>query len=343
MRHRKLISWMLTLSAAAMLGSWASRAGMQAESAAGAGPASVVQVPGEPIPDPEERLLEQINTLGPEAMPAVGRDYRVVTASCDEWGESRFLESPIPGDGEPDAGGGLEKELSMPASGNAHVAGPGLAGVGNLPAWLGWTVLIGGTLMAAIPAAHLFASRRRRTGPAPVADRGAGSAPPSSGVGTPVAGDAVPRAEFETEVRRIRESILEVVQLVESIHRRIEETPGSMHSPESGDPEVAEADCCGVLTDEPEARGPWTDRDLSLAGSSSGGSRDDTFPAPSTADGRDLTAIRRAVLRLADEGWRRERIAERLRLGHGDVGLILKSGRSSGSAGERVASLTGRS
>jgi hypothetical protein len=45
----------------------------------------------------------------------------------------------------------------------------------------------------------------------------------------------------------------------------------------------------------------------------------------STVDGRSLGRIRRAVLRLAHEGWSADRIASRLRLGPGDVNLILKS------------------
>lgn len=45
----------------------------------------------------------------------------------------------------------------------------------------------------------------------------------------------------------------------------------------------------------------------------------------STVDGRNLGRIRRAVLRLAEAGWDGERIARRLRLGTGDVQLILKS------------------
>ena len=46
---------------------------------------------------------------------------------------------------------------------------------------------------------------------------------------------------------------------------------------------------------------------------------------PATADGRALSDIRPAALRLAREGWPAETIAEKLRLGVGDVHLILKS------------------
>jgi hypothetical protein len=50
-----------------------------------------------------------------------------------------------------------------------------------------------------------------------------------------------------------------------------------------------------------------------------------SIPSASTVDGRDLGGIRRAVLRLAAEGWDGGRIAGRLRLGEGDVALILKT------------------
>jgi hypothetical protein len=50
-----------------------------------------------------------------------------------------------------------------------------------------------------------------------------------------------------------------------------------------------------------------------------------SIPSASTADGRDLVRIRRAVLRLAAEGWDGGRIAEQLRLGEGDVALIVKT------------------
>jgi hypothetical protein len=50
-----------------------------------------------------------------------------------------------------------------------------------------------------------------------------------------------------------------------------------------------------------------------------------SIPSASTVDGRDLVRIRRAVLRLAAEGWDGGRIASRLRLGEGDVALILKT------------------
>jgi hypothetical protein len=59
-------------------------------------------------------------------------------------------------------------------------------------------------------------------------------------------------------------------------------------------------------------RGPGADRDLSL-------------PSPSTSDGRELARIRKAVLRLTEEGWRPETISEKLRLGAGDINLILKT------------------
>ena len=48
----------------------------------------------------------------------------------------------------------------------------------------------------------------------------------------------------------------------------------------------------------------------------------------STVDGRSLGRIRRAVLRMSEAGWDGERIARRLRLGSGDVQLILKSSAS---------------
>ena len=48
-------------------------------------------------------------------------------------------------------------------------------------------------------------------------------------------------------------------------------------------------------------------------------------PSASTADGRDLVRIRRAALRLAAEGWDGGRIADQLRLGEGDVALIVKT------------------
>lgn len=52
-------------------------------------------------------------------------------------------------------------------------------------------------------------------------------------------------------------------------------------------------------------------------------------PSPaSTVDGRSLGRVRQAVLRLAEAGWDSERIARRLRLGSGDVTLILKSAAS---------------
>jgi hypothetical protein len=50
-----------------------------------------------------------------------------------------------------------------------------------------------------------------------------------------------------------------------------------------------------------------------------------SIPSASTADGRDLVRIRRAVLRLAAEGWDGGRIAGQLRLGEGDVALIVKT------------------
>lgn len=50
-----------------------------------------------------------------------------------------------------------------------------------------------------------------------------------------------------------------------------------------------------------------------------------SMPSASTADGRDLVRIRRAVLRLAAEGWDSGRIAGQLRLGEGDVSLIVKT------------------
>jgi hypothetical protein len=50
-----------------------------------------------------------------------------------------------------------------------------------------------------------------------------------------------------------------------------------------------------------------------------------SVPSASTADGRDLVRIRRAVLRLAAEGWDTGRIADQLRLGEGDVALIVKT------------------
>lgn len=53
--------------------------------------------------------------------------------------------------------------------------------------------------------------------------------------------------------------------------------------------------------------------------------RASSVPSASTVDGRDLVRIRRAVLLLAAEGWEGGRIAERLRLGEGDVALILKT------------------
>jgi len=249
--------------------------------------------PYEPIPGPEARLREQINTLRAEAGPGPGAQH------------------PTTAPGE--------------AGGDA----PGLAAATGLPSWLGWTVLIGGGFMAAIPAAHLLVSRRRRKASAHVADGGVRGPEPMTGAAARVSEEAVLRAEFEKEMRQIRGSILEVVQLVESIHSRIGEPPGmeAGHEP--------------VIADEPEARGPWRDRDLSMSGSSSAGCHECTLPAPSTADGRDLTAIRRAVLRLAEEGWQRDRIAERLHLGHADVGLILRSGRSRAAAGEQRASWTG--
>ena len=48
-------------------------------------------------------------------------------------------------------------------------------------------------------------------------------------------------------------------------------------------------------------------------------------PSPSTADARDLVRIRRAVLRLAAEGWNDGRIASQLRLGEGDVARIVRT------------------
>lgn len=50
-----------------------------------------------------------------------------------------------------------------------------------------------------------------------------------------------------------------------------------------------------------------------------------SHPSASTADGRDLVRIRRAVLRLSAEGWDGGRIADQLRLGEGDVALIVKT------------------
>ena len=48
-------------------------------------------------------------------------------------------------------------------------------------------------------------------------------------------------------------------------------------------------------------------------------------PSPGEADGRDLVRIRRAVLRLAAEGWNGGRIASQLSLGEEDVALIVKT------------------
>lgn len=306
MRYRRSISWILTLSAAALLGGWASRAFLSMEQPtvpsvesaepvacapdveACASPPGIVDF-GELIPGPEARLQEQIKTL-----------HLGVAASVDD--NRHDAPGPKP---SPDA----EPADHQSAAGVAAPAD--LAGV-QFPSWFGWAVLAGGSLMVAIPSAWMVAVRRRKAAP-PLR--------PVPAEGAVVAEDVVLRAEFEAAMRGVQESILEVVQLVEAIHRRIEKTPD--------EPEAAAEDAGGWNPDEPEARGPWADRDLSM-------------PAPATADGRDLTAVRRAVLRLAEQGWGGERIADRLRLGRGDVGLILKSGGSPAKAGERMTAGAGR-
>jgi len=62
----------------------------------------------------------------------------------------------------------------------------------------------------------------------------------------------------------------------------------------------------------------------------------------STLDGRSLSRVRSAVLRLSREGWDAGRIARKLRLGSSDVALILKSSSAAhGGAPDRSGRLTG--
>jgi hypothetical protein len=82
-----------------------------------------------------------------------------------------------------------------------------------------------------------------------------------------------------------------------------------------------------VREEAPSAPAPW---DLAPAAPvrvvpAAAERRDPSLPSASTVDGRDLVRIRRAVLRLAAEGWDGGRIADKLRLGEGDVALIMKT------------------
>ncbi len=155
----------------------------------------------------------------------------------------------------------------------------------------------------------------------------------------------------EGRLRTLEESLLEVIQAVEAVAARVAEArpEPSARDAESGKEPRGRAVAAGPESSTQdgetgkEQRGPAEDRDLSLPGPPEAAAKEDESRPPArTVDGRSLARIRQAVLRLSAEGWKQERIAERLRLGAGDVALILRTagseprGRNAGSTAGAV-------
>ena len=240
------------------------------------------------MPDPQQRILEQIET-------------------------ARM--------------GLLAAQSARPPASSRH--GPPFS-----PQWLGISLF--GTLLLG---AWLWSRRRMqqkagKSSPGairatrPAAHSSAGPATPAEApVLPPRAGPEV--AALECRMRMLEDSLLQVVRAVEAAAARPSYSSAASAPPSEPAIPARATEATGPSTREPELssirpdpndRGPGADRDLSL-------------PAPTTNDGRELPRIRRAVLRLAAEGWTEEKIAHKLRLGSGDVNLILKTGEPRLKAG----------
>jgi hypothetical protein len=200
---------------------------------------------------------------------------------------------------------------------------------------------LGGSLLA------LFWARRRLVREAPRAQRA------EKPVAVPAAPRTAPRAApratpasrppadpMELRLRALEGSVLQILQVVEEVSKTppapamppMMPAAAPMMPPAAVPVARAAFPSAAGPAPEPIEPAPWLASPPRTAAEAErerpSWDRDISLPESSTVDGRSLNRVRRAVLRLSDEGWDRERIARRLRLGAGDVALILKSAGS---------------
>ncbi len=283
--------------------------------AAGNPPARALSAQG--LPETDARLLEQIETarLGLVAAQAASARSGGAQSASDRSIRPASKRTP-------------------PATTPAAPSGP----VPQSAGWIAGACVLGAALWRmrrarfrgpfALPRLrkHAFAASVPSMPPAHV---------PSPAPGVP---PRTPEPVLESRIRALEGSILDLLRMVETVAARIEEPvedgARAVPTPPRGpalDPDLV-LPASGTTVERPALPASGRTADLPAQAAE--------IPDAPAADGRSLGRIRTAVLRLAAEGWARERIAAALRVPPGDVALVLKTnGRQAGAGAEFVSAV----